>query len=142
MWQVLSRIPFLGLRIPLKCFRAWAWLKGRNKFQRHRQALTVGALHLRPRAIGVLRRVGRGGPRVVAHHACKPLRHRLVRRRSRHTLLRAILVRIPHDRQHGCRGWGGRASTTTTTMPRPAMMLMATASSMVSTFAHVQRVGV
>ena len=46
-----------GLRIPIKCFRAWAAFKRRRKFLRHRRMLATGALHLRPRAIRVLSRV-------------------------------------------------------------------------------------
>ena len=55
--NVLSKIKWIGLRIPLKCFRAWNSLTRRNKFQRRRQKLAVGALHMRPRAIRVLSRV-------------------------------------------------------------------------------------
>ena len=57
-FNILARIPFIGLRIPLKCFLAWYSLSKRRKFARHMAALHVGALHLRPRAIRVMTRVG------------------------------------------------------------------------------------
>ena len=56
-YNILARIPYLGLRIPLKCFRAWALLSKRKKFARHAAALHVGAMHLRPRAFRVLSRL-------------------------------------------------------------------------------------
>ena len=56
-YNILARIPYLGLRIPLKCFRAWRLLTKATKFARARSALAVGALGLRPRAVRIQRRV-------------------------------------------------------------------------------------
>ena len=52
-----ARIPYLGLRVPLKCFRSWRYLAKRNKFQRHRTALDGSAMAMRPRAIRLQQRV-------------------------------------------------------------------------------------
>ena len=56
-FNILALIPFVGLRVPLKCYRAWAAFARRQKLARHKQVLRVRALHLRPRAIRVLSRV-------------------------------------------------------------------------------------
>ena len=55
--NILSRIPYLGLRVPLKAFRAWAVLTRHEKFKRAREALAVGALHLRTRYFRLHERV-------------------------------------------------------------------------------------
>ena len=44
--NILAKIPYLGLRVPLKCFRSWLSFARRAKFERSRELLAVGALRV------------------------------------------------------------------------------------------------
>ena len=83
--NILARIPYLGLRIPLKCFRGWTSYARRNKYgrdrwervprpcmqvlttargpltryERHRSRLERDAMCFRPRAIQLQQRLSR-----------------------------------------------------------------------------------
>jgi len=57
--NILARIPYLGLRIPLKCFRGWTTYARRHKYERHQSKLERDAMCFRPRAIQLQQRVSR-----------------------------------------------------------------------------------